>query len=257
MGKKDNKVEVINDNTIIVNDRVIFDKAGWDMVSKYERYVSVNSSGYAYIRFEQDDIFIHRLLLGLPTRYDSVTQLIGEHSDNNRLNNRLSNLRIKKKSDNPKNCRKYKNSKSHYKGICYRKHINKWETCVQHNKKQMSYGVYETEVDAAIAYNIVAFFLFEDMAHLNPLPFVADENFIPTILERKANAGVRYRKDKGYWEVEKFYKKQSMRIGGFKTKEQSIICLNKCKTYIDEHGTIDRTTMNNIKREVLSNAQVC
>lgn len=255
--KKDNKVEVIDDNTIIVNDRVIFDKVGWDMVSKYERYVSVNSAGYAYIRCKRDDIFIHRLLLGLPTRYDPITQLIGEHSDNNRLNNRLSNLRIKKKPDNPKNCKKYKNSKSNYKGVCYHKHINKWETSVQDNKKQMSYGVYKTEVDAAIAYNIVAFFLFGDMAHLNPLPFIADENLIPTMIERKANAGIRYRKDRGYWEVSKNYKKQRIRVGGFKTKEQSIICLDKCKSYVDKYKTIDRTTMNNIKWEVLSDAKVC
>lgn len=255
--KKDNKVDVINDDTIIVNDRIIFDKIGWDIVSKYERYVSVNSAGYAYISYDQEDIFIHRLLLGLPTRYDPMTQLIGEHSDTNRLNNRLSNLRVKKKPDNPKNCKKYKNSRNNYKGICYHKHIDKWETCVQHNKRQISYGVYKTEVDAAIAYNIVAFFLFKDMAHLNPLPFVADETLIPTMLERKANAGIRYRKDRSYWEVSKNYKKQKIRVGGFETKEQSIICLNKCKAYIDEHETIDRTTMNNIKWEVLSDAKVC
>lgn len=254
---KDNQVQEIDNDTIIVNGKIIFDKVGWDIVSKYERYVSINSAGYAYIRCKRENIFIHRLLLGLPTRYDPVTKLIGEHSDTNRLNNRLSNLRIKTKADNPKNCRKYKNSRARFKGISYHKHIDKWETSAQLNKKQICYGVYKSDVDAAIAYNIVVYFLFGDMAHYNPLPFVADETFIPMIMERKANAGIHYRKDRNYWDVEKAYKRNRIRKGGFKTKQQALSFLEKCKDYIDKHGKIDKTITAMIKQEALSDEELC
>lgn len=181
--KKENDVELIDDDTIRVNGKILFDKTGWDIVSKYDRYISVNESGYAYMKYKGETIFIHRLLLGLPIRYDSNTQLIGEHKDNNRLNNKLSNLRIKTKPENPKNCTKYKNTKNTYKGTSYHKHINKWGAYIQSNKKSFYCGVYKTEVDAAIAYNTASYFLHGDMANFNPVPFVIDESFSATWLD--------------------------------------------------------------------------
>ena len=148
---KENKVEYLDDNTVLINDKILLDKKAWSIINQYDRYISINSSGYAYIKYNQNQYFIHRILLDLPMTYDKTAKLIGDHINGNRLDNRYCNLRIVHKSDNPKNCKKYKNTKCLYNGVSYHPRINKWEACIQKDKKRFNGGVYKTETDAAIA----------------------------------------------------------------------------------------------------------
>lgn len=146
--KKENIVLEIDD-AFVINSSVLIDKEDLDIILSYNRYISINSAGYAYIRYKGDDIFLHRLLTGLPNRYDPETKLIADHIDGDRLNNRKQNLRVVKKEINPINCKKYSNNKSGYKGVSWVERLGKWQVNLQINHKNKYLGVYE-DYDEAV-----------------------------------------------------------------------------------------------------------
>ncbi len=251
MNEKENKIDIKGEYAII-NDKIIVDTEDLEMILSYNKYLSINKNGYAYFKQKGKQCFLHRLLLGLPARYDKNTKLIGDHKNRNRLDNRKHNLRIIKKGDNAKNCLKYQRGNNKFKGTCWIERLQKWEVSIQVNHKQQRYGVFTNEVDAGIAYNIIAYFLHGEMASYNPLPFIADYSIIENKIKWENQRGVRFRKSRNYWEVQSHYKKIKLRIGGFPTSDLAKQCLLKCRDYIDKYNNITRETMNQFKDEVLA-----
>lgn len=143
-GNNDRKENIINDcgDYVIINKKIYIDKEDIDDILKYHRYISISSGNYAYFRYNGKDYFLHRYIMGLPIEYDDETQLIVDHINGNRLDNRKSNLRICKKEQNPINCKTYKNNTSGYKGITWLGRLNKWQVGICVNKKQIYLGVY-------------------------------------------------------------------------------------------------------------------
>lgn len=146
--KKTNKIDYFNEY-VLINDKVKIDVEDVEKVLSYNRYISINSEGYAYFKYKQEEIFLHRLLVGLPNRYNPETKLISDHKDGDRLNNCKSNLRIVKKEINPINCKKYSNNKSGCKGVSWVERLGKWQVNLQINHKNKYLGVYE-DYDEAV-----------------------------------------------------------------------------------------------------------
>ena len=146
---KENKIEY-KDDYCIINDNILIDKEDLNSILTYHRYISVNSSGYAYFRYKATDYFLHRFIMGLPAKYDNETKLIVDHINGNRLDNRKSNLRVCHKTKNPINCKKYKNNTSGCKGVTWMKRLNKWQVAISVNKKSIYLGVY-SDLNKAIA----------------------------------------------------------------------------------------------------------
>lgn len=142
--KKENNYEFV-DNYVIINGRIFIDASDFDLINRFHRYVSVNSGNYAYMRLKNDsDIFLHRLLMGLPPRFNNKDTLIVDHINGNTLDNRKSNLRIIKKELNPINCRIYNNNTSGCKGVSFLKRLNKWQVEIHINNKRIYLGIYES-----------------------------------------------------------------------------------------------------------------
>lgn len=137
------------DDYVIINGRVLIDLDDFKKIDGENRYLAVNSGGYAYITKYNEEIFIHRLIMGLPNSYDEKTQLIVDHINGNKLDNRKSNLRIIKKEINPINCKTYKNNTSGVKGVSWMKRLNKWQSSIQINKNNIYLGVY-SDFDEAV-----------------------------------------------------------------------------------------------------------
>ena len=76
-----------------------------------------------------------------------------DHIDQNKTNNSISNLRWISKSNNLRNRPKFKNSSSKYIGVYFHKATGKYVAKISINNKQKHIGLYETEEDAARAFD--------------------------------------------------------------------------------------------------------
>lgn len=99
--------------------------------------------------------------LVIAKRIDLIGQI--DHEDRNPLNNQRSNLRVATKAQNNANKRKHKNSTSVYKGVSWNSEKHKWVVYVQ----SKNLGYFESELDAALAYDLEAKKRFGVFAVLN------------------------------------------------------------------------------------------
>ncbi len=105
---------------------------------------------------------LHRFLTDCPK-----DKLI-DHINHNPLDNRKSNLRICNNAENKMNMGRYKtNKESKYKGVfIYNKIIT---AAIGFNGKPIHLGKFQTQKDAAKAYNKKAIELFGEFAYLNEI----------------------------------------------------------------------------------------
>lgn len=106
--------------------------------------------GYIYISIDSQFFLAHRLAwLHVYGVWPSI-QL--DHWDKNRANNRISNLREATRAQNKSNSMKYKNNTSGYKGVSYRKDIEKFVARINVNGSSKYLGRFDTASDAHAAY---------------------------------------------------------------------------------------------------------
>ena len=110
---------------------------------------SLDSDGYAvrstYTAGRRGSVKLHRALLGL-INGDGFE---GDHIDRDRLNNRLSNLRVTIRPENGQNLSSFKGSTSRYRGVSWAKHCGKWRAGVRTGKTALALGYFDTEEEAA------------------------------------------------------------------------------------------------------------
>lgn len=112
-------------------------------------------------------ICMHRLILGLKN-----PKQFTDHIDHNGLNNQKSNLRVCTPAQNSRNTSKrVTKNNSKYLGTFYRKKVSsgskKWMATIQHDNKNYHLGHFNTEEEAAIAYNKKAIELHGEFANVN------------------------------------------------------------------------------------------
>ena len=134
----------------------------WLMESKW----FLSERGYALRRRpnRKSGEGMHRVLL------DPPKGMISDHINGNRLDNRRCNLRLATPLQNSQNRGRNKVSTSLYKGVCWKVENNKWQARIRVNGKQSHIGLYETEADAARAYNAAAILNHGDYSRLNVIP---------------------------------------------------------------------------------------
>ena len=90
-----------------------------------------------------------------------------DHIDCDRANNNFENLRYATHSENSQNQKKQSNTSSIYKGVYLHKPTQKWMAYIGLNRKLKNLGYYETEREAAEAYNVAATLHYKEFARLN------------------------------------------------------------------------------------------
>lgn len=145
--RKPNNIKNMGDYCII-NEQIYIDKEDLDKILDYHRYISINTNGYAYLRYNQQDYFIHRLIMNIPCKYNNDSKIIVDHINGNRLDNRKSNLRICTKNLNPINCKLYKNNSSGCKGVNWNKRLKKWEVNIYYKHQHIYLGIYANYEEA-------------------------------------------------------------------------------------------------------------
>lgn len=105
-------------------------------------------------------ILMHRLILGAID-----PKIFVDHKDRNGLNNQIDNIRIATPSQNCCNRLCAKNKTSIYKGVIRRG--KKWRAQIKVLKRGVYIGQFNTELEAAIAYNNAAIKYHGEFAKLN------------------------------------------------------------------------------------------
>jgi hypothetical protein len=143
----------------------LVDDSDFDRVSALKWHpLKGKNTWYAARNATPDNPFIlmHRFILG-----DIVKGKLTDHQDGNGLNNQRHNIRPANRSQNAQNSRPWRKRKDNirFKGV-YR-HCSGWRAVVTVGKKYKSVGTYDTQEQAALAYDSAASELYGEFARLN------------------------------------------------------------------------------------------
>ena len=129
--------------------------------------------GYACGTFRCNGIvktgMMHRLIMGLPAKRNGLDV---DHINGNGLDNRRCNLRICARGQNRAHCHKPVSGKtSQYKGVCWHKRSKRWYAQIGTGVSghPVNIGTFQSEEDAARAYNAAAAERYGEFARLNIL----------------------------------------------------------------------------------------
>lgn len=111
---------------------------------------STNDGHYAVGKVNGKIILMHRYIIKAPKNMEV------DHINNNRLDNRKSNLRLCNRIENARNCKFREGFTSKYKGVSWHKKANKWIANITINYKQIYLGLYDSELKAAQVYDDAA-----------------------------------------------------------------------------------------------------
>lgn len=145
---------------------ILVDEDMWHELAQYKWHIS---DGYASGRVNGDGskIRMHRYIMILKTGEEIPKDLVVDHINNEKLDNRTENLRVASLSLNSHNKRKKITAKttSKYLGVNVVK--NRYLAYITDKRKVVLLGSFLTEIEAAIAYNNKATEIYGKNANLN------------------------------------------------------------------------------------------
>jgi hypothetical protein len=151
-------------NLNIKGQNVFVDDEDFEMLSA----INWNSSGENREYFIKSDgkrnkkEYLHRFLLG------AKKGEVVDHINGQKFDNRKSNLRICTQTENHMNQRTQQRKKSSmFKGVGFHQWANKFRAYIKINGKARQLGLFNTQHDAAFAYDMKAFELFGKFAKPN------------------------------------------------------------------------------------------
>ena len=147
----------------------IVDTRDYYQLNGYNWYLSSNGSNFYAFRNAKIGpgkikmVSIHRQIMDFPEGR------IVDHKDNNTLDNRRSNLRLATYSQNAFNRAKVKTkTSSRYIGVYFEKTTGRWTVKIRTGRgKRLWLGRYDSEIDAAKAYDKAAKKYHGEFAKLN------------------------------------------------------------------------------------------
>lgn len=124
-----------------VNGTFLIDLDIVDFVKTHKIYKS--NEGYASYKIKKDDktlnMRLHRYIMDVHNQSSSI---FIDHINQNKYDNRRSNLRITTQEGNNRNVKEYSHNTSGHKGVSWSKQRNCWESYIHKNNKKINLGLY-------------------------------------------------------------------------------------------------------------------
>lgn len=123
-------------------DETVVDNDDYSYLSKWKW--KLHKDGYAYrSNGKKPNIYLHRVVNKTPKGK------ITDHINQNKLDNRKSNLRTVVKAQNQRNTKMFCTNTSGFKGVTWNKQQEKWNAYIHKNNKRIHLGNYD-DVDKAV-----------------------------------------------------------------------------------------------------------
>lgn len=203
----------------LVND------ADYPELSKYTWYYRPGTNtGYAiravYVPRTQGYTweFMHRFLTPVPPNYEV------DHINGDGLDNRRKNLRAVTRSQNNQNSQPRTIKTSQYKGVFIHRPSGFWVAEIAKDGTKKRIGYFETEREAAIAYNENARLWFGEYARLNTIPDSPGSDCVPIRQKHTSKSrfvGVYWDARRSLWTAEVKYKGKKHHVGRFSSEEEA------------------------------------
>jgi hypothetical protein len=145
----------------------IVDQKDFYWLNNFDWFTKRNNKSFYAVRLDNDCakwptmVSMHRELMNSPEGF------FVDHRNTDTLDNRSSNLRLATRSQNQWNRRKTKNTSSHFMGVSFYKRLGNWTACINVAKKRIFLGYFDSEIDAARAYDQAAMKYHGEFARLN------------------------------------------------------------------------------------------
>ena len=156
--------ELLLDHFSYQNGHLYYRKNICRVAKKGQRFGGLRKDGYIGGKIKGKAYKEHRLIWLY--HYGVWPKNKIDHRDQVKVNNRIENLREATASQNQFN-KNYGRGTSKYKGVCWNKRLNKWVAAHKYDKKTTHLGVYDTEIEAAKAYDDAVRDLHGEYAVLN------------------------------------------------------------------------------------------
>lgn len=146
----------------------LVDDEDYEMLSKFKWTLHKRGDHCYAIRMGRKEngqrlmIKMHRQVLGL-----TDPKILVDHRDNNGLNNQKANIRACSPAENSRNRGLTKSNPRKLKGITFHKGANKFMAQIEFERKSIFIGYFNTDMEAAKAYDKKAIELHGDFARLN------------------------------------------------------------------------------------------
>ena len=140
----------------------LVDDDDFEWINQWKWYCSHDYAARPYGKWpHQHKIWMHREINHTPDGYET------DHINNNSLDNRRSNLRTCKHSENVKNRSLGRDNTSKYKGVTWHKASKKWAAQIGAHNLHFHLGLFSTAGEAAKAYDEAALKKFGKFAKIN------------------------------------------------------------------------------------------
>lgn len=152
-------------------ETVLIDDCDADLADlKWRRVV-----GYATHNIRKSDgmrttELLHRVILARIEGRELARGEFTDHINGNRLDNRRANLRLATHKQNLCNQGIRTDNTSGFKGVTWHKQAGRWQSQIQHHRRNYFLGHFDDPIEAAIAYNDAALKYHGKFARLNIIP---------------------------------------------------------------------------------------
>lgn len=144
---------------LIKNQKILIDKEDYEKVMQYNWHIS-NGAVAAHPTAQGNKIILSRYIMNI-----TDPNIFVDHINRNKLDNRKENLRLCNNSENLRNRPSTKKGK--YKGVSLEKRTGKYYAQIKIYYKIKHLGTFDTEIEAAKAYNEAAKLYHKEFAYLN------------------------------------------------------------------------------------------